>query len=177
MRYQLVYADPPWFYKANPKFGGAATHYPLMTDAELLDFPMRDWMEEKAALFMWATCPRLDFAMRCLDAWDLHYRGVAYVWCKTRKDGELMGARGTPPAFVKPVTELLLVATTIPKGRVFPLMDFKQRQVVLAPTGKHSEKPKIFGEKLTALCGDVSKIELFARTRTPGWDVWGNEVA
>jgi site-specific DNA-methyltransferase (adenine-specific) len=26
------------------------------------------------------------------------------------------------------------------------------------------------------LCGDVPRIELFARQRTQGWDVWGNEV-
>ncbi len=25
--------------------------------------------------------------------------------------------------------------------------------------------------------GDVPRIELFARQVTPGWDVWGNEVA
>ena len=24
--------------------------------------------------------------------------------------------------------------------------------------------------------GDVPRIELFARQKTPGWDVWGNEV-
>ena len=27
------------------------------------------------------------------------------------------------------------------------------------------------------LCGDVPRIELFARQRTKGWDVWGNEVS
>lgn len=25
--------------------------------------------------------------------------------------------------------------------------------------------------------GDVPRIELFARSRAPGWDVWGNEAA
>jgi N6-adenosine-specific RNA methylase IME4 len=25
--------------------------------------------------------------------------------------------------------------------------------------------------------GDIPRIELFARQKTPGWDVWGNEVA
>ena len=27
------------------------------------------------------------------------------------------------------------------------------------------------------LCGDVPRIELFARQATKGWDVWGNEVS
>ncbi len=25
--------------------------------------------------------------------------------------------------------------------------------------------------------GDIPRIELFARNKTVGWDVWGNEVA
>lgn len=24
--------------------------------------------------------------------------------------------------------------------------------------------------------GDLPRVELFARTRRPGWDAWGNEV-
>ena len=27
------------------------------------------------------------------------------------------------------------------------------------------------------LCGDVPRIELFARTAAPGWDCWGNQAA
>ena len=26
------------------------------------------------------------------------------------------------------------------------------------------------------ITGDVSRVELFARQKTPGWDTWGNEV-
>ena len=31
-------------------------------------------------------------------------------------------------------------------------------------------------EKIVDLMGDVPRIELFARSYTEGWDVWGNEV-
>ena len=37
-------------------------------------------------------------------------------------------------------------------------------------------KPDIVREKITALMGDLPKIELFARKESPGWDIWGNEV-
>ena len=30
--------------------------------------------------------------------------------------------------------------------------------------------------RIVQLIGDLPRIELFARERTPGWDVWGNEV-
>ena len=26
------------------------------------------------------------------------------------------------------------------------------------------------------LAGDLTRVELFARQKAPGWDVWGNEV-
>lgn len=189
-KYEIVYADPPWDY---PKLiwrtqladgsyrerssSGARKHYPTITDAAMLTFPMRSVMVQRSVLFLWATCPRLDFAVDCIKSWGLYYRGIAYVWVKTRKqDGVIIGAKGPPPAFVKPVTELLLVATTIPHGRVFPILDYAQRQVVLHPVGRHSEKPAVFRQNIIDLCGDRSRIELFARTRTPGWDVWGNEV-
>ena len=41
---------------------------------------------------------------------------------------------------------------------------------------KHSEKPTIVRDKIVELCGDVPRIELFARKPSQGWDVWGNEV-
>lgn len=31
--------------------------------------------------------------------------------------------------------------------------------------------------QIVALMGDLPRVELFARQTSPGWDVWGNEVA
>ena len=42
---------------------------------------------------------------------------------------------------------------------------------------EHSKKPDEARRRIEALMGDVPRIELFARQATPGWDVWGNEVA
>jgi N6-adenosine-specific RNA methylase IME4 len=177
-RYEVVYADPPWFYDSGKGFMGAAeNHYRTVPDADLLAFPMRSLMADRAVLFMWATCPRLDFAVDCLRSWGLHYRGVAAVWAKTTKDGRLMGARGVRPTLVKPTTELLLAATTNRKGRTFPLLTEAMRQVVTAPTGRHSEKPAVFRDRLVELLGDRPRIELFARTAPAGWDIWGNDPA
>ena len=96
--YDIVYADPPWNYKINSVFGGAGTHYRLMSDADLLSFPVRSLMADRSVLFLWATCPRLDFAIQCISAWGLHYRGVAFVWVKTSHAGVPLGATGGPRA-------------------------------------------------------------------------------
>ena len=34
----------------------------------------------------------------------------------------------------------------------------------------------IVRDKIIELVGDLSKIELFAREKVPGWDAWGNEI-
>ena len=34
----------------------------------------------------------------------------------------------------------------------------------------------IVRKRIIDLMGDIPRIELFAREKTEGWDVWGNEV-
>ena len=38
------------------------------------------------------------------------------------------------------------------------------------------EKAAIVRDKIVELCGDLPRIELFARQYADGWDCWGNEV-
>jgi len=40
---------------------------------------------------------------------------------------------------------------------------------------EHSKKPDEVRKRILELCGDLPRIELFARTRVHGWDVWGND--
>ncbi len=54
---------------------------------------------------------------------------------------------------------------------------------MLCPHGIHSRKPSEIRDKIVRLCGDIPRIELFARRPDDmfnesyeGWDVWGNEV-
>ena len=41
------------------------------------------------------------------------------------------------------------------------------------PTQKRSIETR---DKIIELAGDLPRIELFARQKTEGWDVWGHEV-
>ncbi len=175
--YGVVLADPPWgYYGQQDKWGAAEKFYRTMADEDLLKLPMLNLMAAKSVLFLWATSPRLDFAMRCMETWGLHYRGVAFVWVKTRKDGQPIGAQGVRPSIVKPTTEFVLAASTVAKGRPLPLADEGVPQVVLAPKQEHSVKPVEVHERIERLYPNQTKIELFARARRPGWIAWGNEV-
>jgi N6-adenosine-specific RNA methylase IME4 len=177
-KWDIVYADPPWQYKRN--FGGyrgaAENHYRTMPEAAIAALPVKSIMSDTSVLFMWVTGPTLDVAMRVLKAWGLEYRGVSYVWVKTTQQGKVMGGWGVMPTFTKPTTEYVLAATFKPRGRPFPILTLKQHQVLLAPRGRHSEKPQEIRDRIVELCGDRPRIELFARTRVPGWDAWGNEA-
>lgn len=176
-RYDIAYVDPPWYYYGSPiKDAAAGKHYPLMSLDELAAIDLRKMLNNRAAAFVWATCPRLNFALKLIEAWGLHYRGVAYVWVKVNKRGEIIAGQGVLPTFTKPTSELLLVATTHTTGRPFPILDLAQPQVVLAPRGAHSEKPAVFRTMIEGLCGERPRIELFARSHAPGWDSWGAEA-
>ncbi|MFN3729144.1 MAG: MT-A70 family methyltransferase [Fimbriimonadaceae bacterium] len=176
-RFQLALIDPPWFYYGDPnKNAAAGKHYPLMSQEELAALPVRQILTRRAAVFLWATGPRLDMAIDLLRAWGLHYRGVAYVWVKTNAKGEPIRGQGIPPTFTKPTTEFLLAATTIVRGRPLPVHDMAQGQVVLHARGRHSEKPAVFHGLLEELLGDVSRVELFARHQRPGWTCLGEEI-
>jgi N6-adenosine-specific RNA methylase IME4 len=48
--------------------------------------------------------------------------------------------------------------------------------IVETPIEKHSKKPNEVRNRIVELCGDLPRIELFARETTEGWDVFGNEV-
>ena len=68
--------------------------------------------------------------------------------------------------------ELCLLAT---KGKpkrlsasVHSIMDY--------PIMEHSRKPKQTRKRIIELCGDLPRIELFARQRARGWDAWGDEI-
>ena len=175
--YDIVYADPPWFhYGSQIKDAAAGKHYPTMSQDELAALPLRAIMNKRAALFLWATGPRLNFAVELIERWGLHYRGVAYVWVKTNRQGKIIRGQGVPPTFTKPTTEFVLAATTIPTGRPFPVHDLAQGQVVLEPRAEHSRKPAVFRRLITDLCGNRSRIELFAREPARGWDAWGAEA-
>jgi N6-adenosine-specific RNA methylase IME4 len=176
-KYDIIYTDPPWhYYGSTTKDAAAGKHYDLMLQDDIEKLPVKDLLNPKGACFVWATGPRLDYALSAINAWGLHYRGVAHVWVKTRKDGKIIHGQGVPPTYSKPTTELLLLATTVKKGRPLPLLDKALPQVVLAPREAHSKKPAIFRELIEKAYGDCSRLEMFARGKVKDWDVWGNQA-
>lgn len=176
--YDIVYMDPAWPMYGDPnKNAAAGKHYDLMSFEDICDMPIKDICADKAAVFVWATCPRLDIAIKAIESWGLHFRGVPFVWVKTRKDGVPIGPMGVPPTSTKPVSELVLLATTNKRGRPLVLQSSKVRQVVFAPRGKHSSKPEEVRERIEEVYGsDCKKLELFSRNAASGWTCSGSDL-
>ena len=49
-------------------------------------------------------------------------------------------------------------------------------RLVISERREHSRKPDIIRKHIIDLCGDLPRIELFARQEWSGWDNWGNEL-
>ena len=41
---------------------------------------------------------------------------------------------------------------------------------------EHSKKPDEVRDRIVRLCGNLSKIELFATRKYKTWDSWGNSI-
>lgn len=176
-KFSVILADPPWSYDGQQnKWGAAAKFYPTMSDEEIFNLPVTSILEKPGLVFVWATAPKLDLALDAIRAWGLSYRGVAFVWVKTKKDGTPIGAQGVRPSTVKPTTEFVLVASNVAKGRPLKLHDESIRQVIMAPKSEHSRKPDDVHERIDLMYPEAEKVELFARRPYPGWECWGNEV-
>lgn len=141
-----------------------------MSIQELCALPVSEIAEKDCVLFLWATFPQLKEAMQLIEAWGFQYKTVAFVWLKTnRKSGTWFYGLGF---WTRGNAEICLLAT---KGH--PKRQAKNvHQLIISPVEAHSKKSDIAREKITALMGDLSRIELFARKESPGWDIWGNEV-
>lgn len=67
MTYGVILADPPWSYR---NFGGGSTSgRRSRVNGAAASHPVATWAAPDAVLFMWATWPRLDLAMRIIPAW------------------------------------------------------------------------------------------------------------
>ena len=71
--------------------------------------------------------------------------------------------------------EICLLAT---KGKAHQLLkSFKEKSYLEEEKTLHSKKPNEFRKRIERMFGrHVAKIELFARQKHSGWDIWGNEL-
>ena len=170
-KYNIIYADPPWQYKVwSGKGKTAANHYPLMSLDDICQLPVDQLADNNCILFLWITPPCLPNAFKVIESWGFKYKTIGFTWVKRNKK--------SPTWFwglgywTRANAELCLIAT---KGK--PQRQSKSvHQIIDTPIEQHSKKPDIVRDKIIELCGDLPRVELFARQKHEGWDSWGNEI-
>lgn len=160
--YRTLVADPPWQYSNTATRGSAEDHYPTMTlDAiKAMRVPV-EWAADDAHLYLWVTNNFIREGFEVVEAWGFEYR-TCLTWVKPQIG---MGN------YFRSRTEHVLFAI---KGRL-PTAERDVSNVIDAPRTQHSRKPDVFYDLVERMSPEP-RLELFARRRRLGWDVWGAEA-
>lgn len=165
-QWDVIYADPPWRYEFSKTDNRKIeNHYPTMSLDEICELKVGELATTPdAVLFMWATSPKLEEALKVINSWGFTYR-TCMVWIKDKIG---MGY------YARQQHELLLIAM---RGSV-PVPEPKNRvsSVLHSPRLEHSKKPENYYEIIERMYPEYKKIELFSRQERDGWDSWGNQV-
>lgn len=119
---------------------------------------------------MWCTYPQLEEGLKLMKMWGFKFKTVAFTWVKVNKNGSIYMGMGR---HTRGNAEICLLGT---KGKGVPRISCSVYNTQLFQRGKHSKKPDEFRKDIEKLYGDVSRLEMFARNTSEGWDVFGNEV-
>jgi len=171
-KYQIIYADPPWNFNFKNRKGLSTVAkealYETMKPQDVLVLPVHNITENNCALFLWVMDSQIQLGLDVIRAWGFEYKTVAFTWVKLAKTKYHFGGGN----WTRSNPEQCLLAT---KGNI-KRMSASVRQLVIEPRREHSRKPDRIRNDIIELVGDLSRIELFARENTEGWDVWGDEV-
>ena len=151
-KYGIIYADPPWHYNQKNLSGAAEHHYRTMSIEEICKLKVAEVADQHCVLFLWATFPQLPEALKVIKSGKGWFFGLGF-WTRGNAEICLLATKGKPRR---------------QSNRI--------HQFIISPLREHSQKPDEVREKIVALMGDLPRLELFARQKTDGWDVWGNEV-
>jgi len=167
-KYNVLYIDPPWNIGSMilEKWESPLDDkYPTMTEEELKKLDIQSLSAEDSVCFLWTTLSTLPEALRLLEHWGFKYH-ITLTWDKgggwsangfhRRTELVLFGYKGTLSKVLKQ------------EGEYIPTIFAEAKR-------EHSAKPEVMYKYIeNRTLG--KKIELFARNKRDGWDVWGNEV-
>ena len=182
-KYQIIYADPAWSHyndmtvtveQNKAKDFISRNPYPVMSSADIKALPIKDIADENCILFIWTTDYHLSRCCEVIKEWGFEYKTVGFVWQKLNKQNKPVCFMGNYT--LKSGVEICLLATK-GKGSAKLVKKRNVRSLVQSQREAHSKKPDEVRNRIVELCGDIPRVELFARENHEGWDAWGNQVS
>jgi N6-adenosine-specific RNA methylase IME4 len=166
---RTVVADPPWWPSLHkntrgrtegPYRAGPQRYYPLMNVADIcLLVPST---APKAHLYLWCLNQHVDWGYQVARAWGFEPQQML-TWCKP--------VLGTGQ-FQSNSEQVLVCRKGGPVGNAFGRTG---GTYFMSPRGRHSAKPDSFFE-IVERVSPGPYLEMFARSRRPGWLAFGNEI-
>lgn len=173
-KYQVIYADPPWeigkFGKGRDsrigrkyKVGEAIKlPYKSMTIKEICNLKVKDISADECHLWLWSTNRTLHDAFHVIEAWGFKYLNTI----------TFIKPAGVGAWFINTTQHLLFAY----KGKLkFGIGRYAKTSQFYTPI-KHSKKPDYVYDLIDSISPYKNRLELFARQKQLGWDVWGNEI-
>lgn len=172
-KYKIIYADPPWQYRVYSKKGqgrSAENHYHTMNIKDIMALPVDKIADKDCILFLWITFPCLKEGIEVMERWGFKYKTCGFNWVKRnkKKNTYFMGLG----FWTRSNSEVCLIGTKGQPKRVSKSVS----QICDARIMEHSKKPAEIRERIVELCGELPRIELFARDKVKGWDGLGDEI-
>jgi len=173
-KYDVIYADPPWRYEENWGNGSNEHTYNTMSVEDIQSLPVEQISKDECHLYLWFTNPFVSEALEVMKSWGFKQKTII-TWRKLYKDGTPEMGMGY---YFRGCTEHILFGVRGKKKS--KSKEIKNHFDAVNPRWfgySHSTKPEKARELIKEVSGvDSSKIELFARKKIEGWDVWGKEV-
>jgi N6-adenosine-specific RNA methylase IME4 len=174
-KYKVILADPPWSYSNSGARGAALNEYKTMSIDDICALPVSTIADDNCVLLLWATNPLIPEALRVCKAWGFEYV-TKFPWIKLHGSPQinLFGEWQYKPQYgvgfwVRGCSEDVFICK---RGNVTP--PELGWVGILSENFFHSRKPDNIYEYAESL--PAPRLEMFARRRREGWDVFGDEV-
>ena len=139
-KYNIIYADPPWQYKAWSGDKGkrtAESFYRTMKKEDIQSLPVEEIADKNAVLFLWVTAPCLEEGIELLKKWGFTYKTIAFTWIKkNKKQDTLFWGMGH---YTRANAEFCLLGT---RGKALKRQSHSVHSVVMSKIREHSRKPE-----------------------------------
>lgn len=173
-KYSTIVVDPPWQYgiwdTASTVVGTGFVKkkvplpYNYMQIHDIAALNIASLADANCELYLWTTQKYLPISFEIIKFWGFKYCQTL-VWCKA--------PRGTGQGGVyTPNSEFLILAR---KGKMPRVKRIDSTWWQVKRQKRHSQKPEFFQDMIETV-SNGPRLELFARRKRNGWDVWGNEV-